>query len=218
MKTLTKEFGGLQVTVDPAGNGLLDAAASAEGWIQQGGPIGPDSRVFSNHKYIDLAGMSIDDKTMFFQGATVQDVVLPSVSPSTAGALVQVIDIMTNKPLATDIGFDLVLNGNLAAATDVELTFDQTIYMRSRTFNMDIDNQASGYLITIADNQLGSLSPTASDRVYCTRYVIFGATAGTYIASGCRYVLKAEAREEAEYQYLMRLKRSYELQQRFDRD
>lgn len=217
MKTLTKEFGGLQVTVDALGNGVIDSAASAEGWIQQG-PIGPDSRVFSNHKYIDLGGMSIDDKTMFFQGATVQDVVLPSVSPSTAGALVQVIDIMTNKPLATDIGFNLVLNGNLAAATNVDLTFDQTIYMRSRTFNMDIDNQASGYLITIADNQLGSLSPTASDRVYCTRYVIFGATQGTYIASGCRYVLRAEAREEAEYQYLMRLKRSYELQQTFDRD
>jgi len=33
-----------------------------------------------------------------------------------------------------------------------------------------------------------------------------------------RYILRAMAKEEADYQYIMRLKRSYDLQQRFDRD
>ena len=38
MKTLTKEFGGLQVTVDALGNGVIDSAASAEGWIHGASP------------------------------------------------------------------------------------------------------------------------------------------------------------------------------------
>ena len=99
------------------------------------------------------------------------------------------------------------------------LTFDQTIYGRVRIFNMDLDNLAGGFFITLGDNQTGSLEATASDRVYCYRFVSMTVTADSTIAlTGVRYILRAKAVEEPEYQYLMRLKRSYELQQRFDRD
>ena len=215
MKTLTKEFGTLKAIV-AGGNGTL--GSSSEGWEQIGSSSGLD-RTFINHKYFDLAGMSMDDKTLFFEGATVQDVGLPSVAPATPGQLTSVLDIMSNKPISNNQALNLHIYGNIISSdSNVALTFDQTIYFRMRRFNMDLDNQASGYSILISDDQLGSLSPTAGDRVYCTRIVVVSETDGTYFVYPARYIIRANAKEETEYEYLMRLKRSYELQNEPDRD
>ena len=215
-KTLAKEFGSLNVVV-AAGNGTL--GPSAEGW-EQIDPVAPVlNRIFINHKYFDLAGMSMDDKTLFFDGAAVQDVGLPSVAPATAGQVTGILDIMSTKPISNDQALSLHLYGNIPSLdSTAALTFDQTIYFRMRRFNIDIDNLASGYSILLSDDQLGSLSPTASDRVYCTRIVVVGATDGAYLVYPGRYIIRANAKEEPEYEYLMRLKRSYELQQEPDRD
>ena len=74
------------------------------------------------------------------------------------------------------------------------------------------------------DNQSGSNMPTASDRIYCYRLVIPDASqapAATIVSINvppARYLLQVEAREEPTYQHLMRLKRSYDLQQQPDVD
>ena len=73
-------------------------------------------------------------------------------------------------------------------------------------------------MIPISDEQLGSLEPTASDRVYVYRVISITGGDGVYNFYPVRFILRADAREEPEYQYLMRLKRSYELQQTLDRD
>lgn len=215
MKTLAKEFGALRA--DKAGaNYSLNTAISAEGWEL----IDASTGLFANRMYFDLAGMSMDDKTLFFTGATMQDTLNPSANPANPGSLAIMADVMSNKPLSnTDITAILVY-GNLPGIGSAQLTFDQTIYMRLRTWNIDLDNAAGGYFITLADNQLGSLSPTASDRIYCTRIVQFApANAdGVYAAWPVRYILQADAKEEPEFEYLMRLKRSYELQNEPDRD
>jgi hypothetical protein len=100
------------------------------------------------------------------------------------------------------------------------LTFDQTVYGRVRTFNMDLDNVAGGFYILLSDHQTGSLEPTASDRIYCYRAVSFGVnnSDGQHSVFAGRYLLRADAKEEPEFEYLMRLKRSYELQNEPDRD
>ena len=212
MKTLAKEIGALVVSKVGAVGTL---GSSAEGWEQ----LTPGGLIFANRQYFDLAGLSMDDKTLFFEGAAVQDTLNPAASPSVAGSLILLTDVMSNKPLTnaeiTSIGAG---NGNIQGQGN--LTFDQTIYMRLRTFNIDLDNAAGGYMIPIADNQLGSLSPTASDRVYITRIVVLGDVSadGSYSVSPCRYIIRAKAQEEPEYEYLMRLKRSYELQNEPDRD
>ena len=212
MKTLAKEFGLLVVQkAGPLWN-FEPTTTQGEGWEQTA--VG--GNIFVNRTFFDLAGMSIDFKTLFFEGAAIQETLAPSSSPSTAGNGVVLVDVMSNKQLTNDEATAILTLGNTAG--DSNLTFDQTIYMRHRTFNMDIDNAAGGYMITLVDNQLGSLEPTASDRVYCTRIVAFGGADGDYGLYPVRYLLRANAKEEAEYEYLMRLKRSYELQQRFDRD
>ena len=210
MKTLAKEMG--MLFVEQAGGAFTITPQTQEGWTQPNA----GSNLFINRQYFDLAGMSMDDKTLFFEGATIQEGLPPGSSPSTVGNSMIVIDVMSNKQLTDAQCAAIASMGNFAGGSGI--TFDQTIYMRHRVFNIDIDNAAGGYMINISDGQLGSLEPTASDRVYCTRIVAMSGGEALYQVYGVRYLLRATAREEPEYEYLMRLKRSYELQQEPDRD
>lgn len=210
MKTLTKEFGVLSTTA--AGGGAtwtITVAETASGWSSI------DVNTFVNRTYFDLAGMSMDDKTLFFTGATTQSAKPPITIPALPGNRAFVHDIMTNKPLSDAEVGRILTHGNMIGS---DLTFEQTIYMRHQIFNTDLDNQASGIMIPIFDSQMGSLEPTASDRVYVTRAVQFSGGDGNYFTYPIRYILQANAKEEPEYEYMMRLKRSYELQQEPDRD
>jgi hypothetical protein len=210
MKTLAKEFGSLSVTkAGPAWS--ITTNETAEGWEQMT-PLQPS---FVNRTYFDLAGMAMDDLTLFFTGATTQNAYPPSTIPAGPGNRAYIWDIMTNKPLTNEELGLIVTRGNTSGSG---LTFDQTIYMRIRVLNTDLDNQASGAMIPIFDEQMGSLNPTASDRVYCSRMVVFSGADGNYFTYPVRYILQANAKEEPEYEYLMRLKRSYELQNEPDRD
>lgn len=220
MKTLTKEFGFLRLEQAPApappGTWSI-GQYSGGGWRQPTAGSG----LAINTKYIDLKGMSIDEKTLFFEGAAVQDVNNPAVFNQAAGDTITIMDVMSAIPL-TDTEYTLLaVYGNLAQNPFGDsLTFDQTIYLRIRSYVVDLDTAAWGSMVLVSDNQLGSLSPTASDRVYCSRVVAVGTptTSSQIDVMGCRYLLRANAKAESEYEYLMRLKRSYETQQRFDRD
>jgi len=211
MKTLTKEINALGV--DKAGP-VFTLQSGVQGWEQ----TAPGAQTFVARTYFDLAGLTMDDKTLFFEAAGIQESLNPSTSPAAAGNGVIVVDILSNKPVTNDEAIASILYGNMIGEPSANLTFDQTIYMRHRTFNTDLDNVAGGYMITLVDNQLGSMSPTASDRIYVTRMVSFGGADGAYSVYPVRYLLRASAKEEPEFEYLMRLKRSYELQQKADRD
>lgn len=211
MKTLTKEIGavgitvlnGEIVTIDPNSNG---------GWKN----IAASSNIY-NETYFDLAGMSLQEKTLFFSGASTQNANPVTSNPAVVGNNVHIWDIMVTKPLTeTELQF-VAIYGN-TSSPGVTLTFDQTVYFRNRVFNTDIDNAASTVMIPIFDEQLGSLEATASDRIYCYRFVSIAGGDGVYNIYPVRYLLRVEAKEEPEYEYLMRLKRSYELQNEPDRD
>lgn len=217
-KTLTKEFGPVVIRQAPLGTFTIDQAISAEGWEQ---PFPPGGFVI-NKKYIDMAGMSLNDETLFFEGATVQEPANPIVFNQAAGDSLILIDVMSQVPLTDEEYSQLGLAGNLADTIlgFPSLTFEQTIYLRIRQYVVDLDTAAWGSMVLVGDNQMGSLEPTASDRVYCARIIGMGTpcTADRIDVLGARYILRANAKEEAEYQYLMRLKRSYELQNEPDRD
>lgn len=216
-KVLTYEFGALRINQNPPNIWTINTATSDGDWRQ---PF-PTQGFAINTGYIDLAGMSQQDKTLFFKGATVQEILNPVVFNQAAGDSIIVCDIMSSVPL-TDTEYSVVgSTGNIMQRFGIAgLTFDQTIYMRIRSYVVDVDTLAYGHMILIAENQLGSLNATASDRIYTARTVTIGTglTADTIDVLAARYVLSAEAKEEPEYEYLMRLKRSYELQNEPDRD
>lgn len=209
-KTLTKEIPGLGLI--RVGTDISITPETVSGWTLIAGTY-----ICYYETYFDLAGMSMEEKTLFFSGAATQNVYTPTSNPATPGNRFIIVDLMTTKPLnEEELQFALVF-GNTAAQGTV-LTYDQTVYMRLRVLNTDLDNQAATFMIPISDEQMGSLEPTASDRIYCYRIVSLTGTDGSYGVYPVRYLLRAEAKEEPEYEYLMRLKRSYELQNQPDRD
>lgn len=210
MKTLSKTTGLLNV--DKAGPAFTPQLF--QGWRQ----IVPAGQAFVHETYFDLAGLSQREKTIFFDGATVQDLQNPTGTGSSAGDICQICDIMTALPLNDDQLFGFIAYGNTQQVAFP--TFDQTIYARARVFTVDVDFASTGYYVLLSDNQLGSMSPTASDRIYVYRLVIWGTNnTGTNLSVWpARFLLRMNAREEAEYEYIMRLKRSYDLQQSYDED
>lgn len=212
MKTLTKEHSQAKWIQSPPGVFQLDTSTEFGAWRS----LNPNTFVSST--YFDLAGLSMDDKTLFFEGATVQNWLAPLITNVTGpGDAIVVLDFMTSSPLSDATLLDLYLDGNFAQG---DFTFDQTIYGRIRQYVVDVDTQAWGSMVLASENQIGSLEATASDRIYSYSLITFGSpfSADTLYLSPCRHLLRAEAREEKEYQYLMRLKRSYELQQEPDVD
>lgn len=211
MKTLAKEHSRLRCIQSPPGIWTIDPLVPTT-WRS----LNPEAYV--SDTYFDLAGLSMEEKTLFFEGAAVQNWYAPIITNILgAGDSITIFDFMTTSPLSDTELLTLGLEGNFMSG---HITFDQTIYGRIRQFVVDVDTQAWGSMVTVNEQQIGSLSATASDRVYSYSVLYFASPIGadTIDISPCRHLLRAEAKEEPEYQYLMRLKRSYELQQEPDVD
>ena len=213
---MIKEIGFFNATQGPPGIWTLDPLNSAEGWH----PLGTNG--FYNEQILDLAGLSQQEKTIFFNGIAQQDGFNPITLAGAAGDSLICLDVISSVPITeASLGRMVVFNNFSSFATGEPIpTFEQTVYLNSREFVVDLDTAAWGRMVLVSSNQLGSLQPTASDRLYCYRIVMFGQNF-TGTASGTdavRFVIGAKAEEEKEYQYLMRLKKSYDLQQSFDVD
>ena len=211
MKTLTKEHQLCSANQDAPDVYSLGSAS--------GGYRALSPRIFVSDTYFDLAGMAQREKTMFFEAATIQDMFNPEHTGGVAGDDVVVFDVMTSEPMTDAQLLGFVGGGNFASSS-AGLGYQETIYARVRHFIIDLDTAAWGSFVLASDNQLGSLEATASDRIYS--YRILNITAGTsatqvnlYMA---RHIIRAEAKEEADFRYLMRLRRSYELAQNHDED
>ena len=210
MKTLAKEH-------QPLGVSKALELWSIDDWVSGWRVLDP-AGAFVSETYFDLAGMSQREKTLFFEGAAVQDMLNPSHVGGAAGDSIVVTDIMCSSPLDDNQLIKFFIYGNLASGGTI--SFEQTIYARLEQYVVDLDTAAWGSFIQASSNQIGSLDPTASDRIYSYRLVTFAIpTAATDIdVFGARHLLRVNAKSEEEYEYLMRLMKSYELQQSYDED
>lgn len=214
MKTLAKEHGILSAIQNSPGGGVFTFQSFTNGWR-----IVNPAGTFVSSTYFDLAGMSQREKTLFFEGAAVQEVLAPIHANGAVGDSLIVVDLMTTTPLTDAEVLNFGLYGN-TAGSPAHISYEETVYGRINQYVVDVDTAAWGSYVQVTSNQMGSLDPTASDRIYSYRGVIAGTpTQGTKIELlGVRHLLQVEVKEEAEFQYLMRLRRSYELQQSYDED
>ena len=210
MKTLSKEHSFLNINQNPPNVWSVDTSGE---WRT----LSPLN--FVSDTYFDLNGMSQREKTLFFEGASVQEFINPFHTGGAAGDSIIVYDLMCTTSLTDAEVLQYVALGNFMTS-GAGIGFQETIYGRVRQYTVDLDTQAWGSFIQVSDNQIGSLEPTASDRIYCYRIVNVGSptTATQIVLNQARYLLRAEAKEEADYEYIMRLKRSYDLQQSYDED
>ena len=213
MKVLTKDHGYLIANQSPPGTWSVDP--TSQGWelVSAGG-------VFTSSEYFDLGGLSQEEKTLFFEGATVQNMLNPTHFNGAAGDSIIMVDLMSSLPLRANQLSNFAVYGNFAATPIKTLNFEHTIYARIRQYVVDLDTAAWGSFIQVSENQIGSLEPTASDRIYSYRIIVMGTptTADRIDVFNARHMLSVNSKEEPQYQYLMRLLRSYQLQQDPDRD
>lgn len=216
MKTLTKEH---QIAnVDQLAPSVFELQDTyVNGWR----PLG-DS-IFVSDTYFDLAGMAQREKTLFFEGATVQEIYSPQHTEGQVGDNIVVWDVMTSEPMTDAELLSFTAVGNFATS-QAGLGYQETIYARARHYLIDLDTAGWGSFILGSENQIGSLEATASDRIYTyrilyiVRFNIPVSPLGKLQVFPARYIIRAEAKEEQEFRYLMRLRRSYELQQSYDED
>jgi hypothetical protein len=211
MKTLTKEHGVLSVVQTGGDNWGFTPNVPSNGWRQY-------LNAFISENYFDLAGMTIEEKTLFFEAAGVQEVSEPLLNQPQAGDSLKVIDIMTTSPLTDQQLVLFLIYGNTAANSGIDFT--NTIYGRINTWVIHIDTASFTGMTLTNSNQLGSMMPTASDRIYSYRVLAPNTPMGgdRIDITPSRHILRARAKEESGHEYMMRLLRSYQLQQEPDVD
>ena len=99
------------------------------------------------------------------------------------------------------------------------LGFESILYGRVQMIahNTSLPQQSG---VVYSTNEFGSMTPTASDRLYVTRFVVVQPLGGKTIPNGStiqlphmRVILVGSGKEENDLSYIMRLRNSYLLQQ-----
>jgi len=187
-------------------------------------PSGLSNQIYAHslNNYIDLAGLSQDDKTTFVEAIALSYDYLPSTTDGVTG------DSMTVQVLVTDIPLPapnfIQPGGNFGPA----LSSQNFALHQIDNWTITTDTAAWGQY-PVLSHRIKNVQPfaTASDRLYVSVYVqgntkVVGlgplSTITSFSWPSMQVKLLVNTKEEPEYQYLMRLKRSYELQQRYDED
>jgi len=193
---------------------------SSNGWRG----LGDNALIFDSR--IDLSGYAMENLTFATYETMYQDpgVILQlSGSGPTAGTVskVEIIEMITDVPfneaalltVIADMGN--TVPGMLSTTQD----FRQIIYGRYSLYVPNSTLGLGGYMQLISAGGFGSKEPTAAENLFCYKIVKTTSTTGrpgtgeTLTIPACRIGLKGRMFREDELPYMMRLKRSYELQQ-----
>ena len=190
------EGGELSFHVQTEGWDIIDAQASA-------------SSMFRWRGYIDLGGLEREALTFFLQSAQVTE----SSPVAGLGISVIVVDCFSKVEitdedlnLATSTG-QLYTPGYLDSVQDM----DQVLWARIRHFFHDA-GWTSDNLQQVYNQQIwGEGVGTSASRLHVTRYVICASDETSLNVGGACFQCLGIAMEEPELNYIMRLRRDYEL-------
>ena len=135
---------------------------------------------------------------------------------------IEFIEFITNTPLnlaaLTLVADDWETDGAVPGMMNSVLDYQNVITGRWRQFSPDT-SLPGGTALTMKSSSFGSCEPSASERLYSYCMVKFSPTVlrqegDTLFIPGRRFLLAGAAVEEAEYEYIMRLRRSYVLQEK----
>lgn len=221
MKMLMKYHSALYVSNTAPFVYDLDASA-AEGYNQGWRKL--DNTTFCSELIIDLAGLSLEDETVFFDGIMCQEAG-PTGITGAAGDSMLVYDIVATVPLdiTNDYGKIILFGAGFPQGVG---DFMHLPYVRWTRYTLDLDTNAR-FAFKAQSEQSGSMEATASDRLYVYRIVfISSGTTGSPPANtlefagtaGARILCAVNTKKEADYEHIMRLKRSFDLQNEPDVD
>jgi len=184
-------------------------------WVDLNGYQQLDADALLFTQTIDLSGWTMNEFTFGTVQTQYQD---PGVYSSTAvSARTEVVEIISDVPISlTALGIvkdqlGVTVPGMIGSSQD----FSTILYGNYRLYVPNLSLGAfPGFLQLISSGSFGSKEPTASSELYCYRIIkCTGVSAETLKAPACRVGLFGAMYQEGDIEYLMRLKRSYELQQ-----
>jgi len=167
---------------------------------------------------IDLSAFVLKDLTWVTTDKDIQEPSNFTATLATASTF-EVIEFVSNVPLdlsrLTRVVDDWELESAVPGMMGSTLNFENIINGRWRQFSTDT-TLAAGSVIELKSSAFGSCEPSASEKLYS--YVILKADRildpdDTIFIPGRRFLLGGAAIEEDELAYIMRLRRSYILQQ-----
>ena len=167
---------------------------------------------------IDLSGYALKRKTFYPLTAFVQEATSP-VSFGGSGQLTtyvvssvptDITTLVTQISFASGPGF---IQAGAAGVTQDDWT--TVLFGQSDTYLINSTLPALGLTQLVSSRQFGSLSPTAADKLYVTKIVFPSTLAGdigtSMVIPSSRIVIPGTIKEEPKLEYMMRLKRSYEI-------
>ena len=160
--------------------------------------------------YLDLAAYSMEKLTFYIQGINAQEN-QNWVGPATN---VEVIDVVSKTPISNDDLNELLLPTTSMYSPgflDSQQDMEQVLFCRYRQFYTD-STQTNPNLLRLAHQSVwGEGSATAASRIHITRYVKEMPNIGEVaLVPQAVFQIVGVPDSEAEAEYMMRLKRSYE--------
>lgn len=218
MKLLHKSLASMQPTYDAVG-GIWELNL----------PSGQNTRILINQPafvvvaqdtYFDLKGLQQDDETLFFNGIQVQNFGPAFFDGAVSGdSYVELVILSSTVINDQDLITAFTLGPGYQRTTQ---EFLQTIYWKREDAFQSIDQNGYGALTHAYRTEGGSGAPTPSSRVYVYRIATASNKTSNrmnqLITPPTMIVLGATPKKEQEYQYLMRLKQTYETQEQRDVD
>jgi len=214
---LTKNLGYLQL--DTAG---LTAAIGPTSYnMGTWETISGTTNIFVMREEIDVAGLTAMELTFFPLAGDVQrGPTAMGLAYATQGSITEFI-FVTAAPIQinlipVDMLYNLIGQGDLG---DTE--FQNVIWGQAWTwaFNASVP---SNFALPVNTTLMGSGEPTNGDRLYVYRVVStvgYVPTPGSFAElPSARLLISGQLKEEQEFQQIMRMRRTYELQQTYDED
>jgi hypothetical protein len=174
--------------------------------------------LFVCKEIIDIAGLTKMELTFFPTSGDVQRSVV-SMGPTDGYADEWI--LVTRSPF--DVDGTHITAANMTLALPGQLSngdaFENFIWGQGWTWTRNT-SLLQNFAIAVNTTLLGSGEPTNGDKLYVYRIIRLNAPVNPGLAEfgSARLLIAGQLREEAEFQQLMRMRRTYELQQSYDED
>lgn len=208
---LYKQVGYATITYGgPSSPGLpSNDTVTGSGWEVITGPLNT-FRHCVNRSYIDLAGWSTQELTMFTQGVDVQKSQLPFNIGQVPN--VYVIDYLTTRSITDAELTEIEVSGALPGFTTNTLDLMEMIY--GERMQLAQNTNVTGTFIQISGETFGSGNPTAMDKLHWTRHILVPGAGedAKLLIFPTNLIVQAMTLQEKDLVWMERLRRSYVLQ------
>lgn len=206
-RLLTKDIPAYQAGLDGVSGDIIEE----RGWQS----VEPATGIYYE-TYLDLSGNILDDLTAYPLLLELQDG-LPYYTTKVDGWL-NVVDIISQERLDALTVMNYMNDGNVPGMPSTDDDFGQILMCNYRLMSPQVDFTATNLLLPATAGAFGSNEPTAVEKLWC--YRIVGLSGATPWAAGdtlqlpaTRFIAAMNIQKEPDLEYMMRLKRSYELGQ-----